>query len=126
MSASSFRFGYSVGTAVREIFRATRTTGRPTLPIKANTVRAFPTQSSASSAAELEEMCHTPALVRRVGNLTDWYNENVREVKPPLKSRKPRPRKSAAVPAVANACSHFLDGIDVSKLSEDAWDLLSR
>jgi hypothetical protein len=71
MSASSFRFGYSVGTTVREIFRAARTTGRPILATTENIVRAFPTQSSASSAAELEEMCQVPAIVRRGINLTN-------------------------------------------------------
>jgi hypothetical protein len=99
MSASSFRFGYSVGTAVREIFRATRTAERSALPVKANIVRPFPMQSSISSTAELEEMCQLPAIVRldKV-NLTDWFNQNVRECQPEPQStaKKRKPRKTSA------------------------------
>jgi hypothetical protein len=99
MSASSFRFGYSVGTAVREMFRATRSAGRPTLPTKENNLRTFPTQSSASSAAELEEMCQVPAIVRfdKV-NLNDWFNQNVRECQPEPQpaAKKRKPRKVSA------------------------------
>ncbi|MCS3473045.1 hypothetical protein M2401_006813 [Pseudomonas sp. JUb42] len=103
MSASSFRFGYSVGTAVREIFRATRTAERPALPVKANIVSPFPMQSSISSAAELEEMCLLPAIVRldKV-NLTDWFNQNVRECQPAPQStaKKRKPRKASALKQV--------------------------
>jgi hypothetical protein len=102
MSASSFRFGYSVGTTVREIFRAARTTGRPILATTENIVRAFPTQSSASSAAELEEMCQVPAIVRRGINLTNWFNENLHECRPEPQptAKKRKPRKAAVLKQV--------------------------
>jgi hypothetical protein len=120
MSASSFRFGYSVGTAVREIFRAARTTGRPTLPAKENTVRDFPTRSSTFNATELEDMCQVPAIVRldKV-NLTDWFNQNVYECQPEpqLAAKKRKPRKAAA-PKKVESPSALVESPPLGSLDE--------
>lgn len=129
MNNRPFKFGYLVGTAVRECLRALRA------PAKSSAV-AFPpqprrTQPQVISESRLDELCHTPAMVRANGvDLNDWFNSNVREVKPQPKPKKPRPRKPAAT-AVASATSHFLDGvfldgIDISTFSEASWDLCSR
>jgi hypothetical protein len=130
MNTRPFKFGYLVGTAVRECLRSIRT------PAQSSAV-AFPpqprrTQPQVISASRLVELCHTPAMVRANGvDLNEWFDSNVHEVKPQSKPRKPRSRKPASATAAVNATSLFLDGIfldsiDISTFSEASWDLCSR
>jgi hypothetical protein len=129
MSVLSYKFGHFLGTAVRECLRAVRT------PAKSSPVafapKPFRAQPLVISESRLDELCHTPAMVRANGvNLNDWFNSNVRELKPQPKPKMRRPRKPAAT-AVASATNHlldgtFLDGIDISTFTEASWDLCSR
>lgn len=99
----SYRFGESVGTALREIIRSVRNaqaqarTVRPSLAPLERRVVEFP--QPIVSAAVLEEMDHVPALARRHGiNLNTWFQDNTREAQPekPKRERKPRKPKAAA------------------------------
>ena len=99
----SYRFGESVGTALREIIRSVRNAqaqaraARPSIALAERRVVEFP--QPIVSAAVLEEMDHVPALARRHGiNLNTWFQDNTREAQPekPKRERKPRKPKAAS------------------------------
>lgn len=99
----SYRFGESVGTALREVIRSVRNaqaqarTARPSVATLERRVVEFP--QPIVSAAVLEEMDHVPAFVRRNAiDLNTWFKQNTQEAQPekPKRERKPRKPKAAA------------------------------
>lgn len=99
----SYRFGESVGTALREIIRSVRNAqaqaraARPSIAPAERRVVEFP--QPIVSAAVLEEMDHVPALVRRNAiDLNTWFKQNTQEAQPekPKRERKPRKPKAAS------------------------------
>ncbi|WP_282282426.1 hypothetical protein [Pseudomonas sp. PS02302] len=99
----SYRFGESVGTALREVIRSVRNaqaqarTARPSIAPAERHVVEFP--QPILSAQDLELMDHVPAMTRRGGmDLHTWFNKNTREAQPekPKRERKPRKPKAAA------------------------------
>ncbi|MDT3723148.1 hypothetical protein [Pseudomonas oryzihabitans] len=99
----SYRFGESVGTALREVIRSVRNAqaqaraARPSIAPAERRVVEFP--QPIISAAVLEEMDHVPAFVRRNAiDLNTWFKQNTQEAQPekPKRERKPRKPKAAA------------------------------
>ena len=101
----SYRFGESVGTALREIIRYVRDaqaqarTVRPSLAPLERRVVEFP--QPIVSAAVLEEMDHVPAFVRRNAvDLNTWFKQNTQEAQPEKTKRERKPRKPKAAASV--------------------------
>lgn len=93
MSIRTYKFGYFMGTALRECIRACRQSAPNEQVAKTSAAQHF-TSSSVLSPAQVESLCQTPALARKGVNLNDWFNANVHVCVE--KSKKRRPRKSAA------------------------------
>ncbi|RMR94444.1 hypothetical protein ALP74_100468 [Pseudomonas coronafaciens pv. garcae] len=118
MSSASFRFGFRVGTALRDCIRAVNQKPKPaTVHVVTAQCRVMP--EPVMTHDECENYCSVPAIVRRKGiNLHDWYEANTQEAqtKPVKKPRKPRastapttPQKQDAEPAVKGHVPGSLD-----------------
>jgi len=100
----SFRLGEAAGTVVRECMRSMRNAQSHAVEVAqsaatTSALRLVEFPKPILSAEELEQMDHTPALVRLRGvNLNDWYAANTREAQAekPKRPRKPRKPKTTA------------------------------
>ncbi|MCD5972560.1 hypothetical protein [Pseudomonas quasicaspiana] len=109
MSHRSYNFGVFLGTAVREIIRATRPAPKAFAQTSPALV-ALP--KPVLTDAQVAEYSQTSAIARKGVDLDMWFKANTKES--PLPSRKPRKRK--AKPAVAAQKS--ADGMRFGPLNE--------
>lgn len=86
--STSFRFGYALGTLIREFMRSLKRT-TPAVPTQALPVvhlaNITPTRN------DWDELCRIPTLARRGVDLNTWFDANTKAV-PPTK-RRTRQRK---------------------------------
>lgn len=95
MNSVAFRFGVFAGTALRECLRSARhkSTSAPVASKPTPTLLQLPQPHL--SDAEINDLCHVPAIVRSGVNLNDWFLANTHECK--AKTRKPRRRGNVVI-----------------------------
>lgn len=116
----SFRFGAALGILAREFMRAAKQPSEASPWTTSDTPQEKPKQAKPLadgqgriisefkpqlSAAVLSDYDRTPAFVRKTGaDLTIWFEENTKEVKP-KKRRSPRKAKGQAATSTSDADS---------------------
>lgn len=109
MSLRSYNFGVFLGTALREIIRATRPA--PMVCVKASPVLvALP--KPVLTDAQVVEYSQTSAIARKGVDLDMWFKANTKAC--PLPPLKPRKRKAKP----ASAAKKAADGMTFGPLNE--------
>ncbi|WP_252090650.1 hypothetical protein [Pseudomonas sp. MWU13-3659] len=92
--STSFRFGYALGTLIREFMRSMK---RTTPAVQTQAQPVIHLASITPTRNDWDELCRIPTLARRGVDLNHWFDANTRpapETKRRSRSRKPTRSKA--------------------------------